>query len=96
MYKLEGTLCCPSFTGGMFTANTMSSALEALGMSPPYTASGPAVTPDNQLTSQKRSDCEAAAVTIFNLLEYKIHAKQIMTKEVCLKYSPVPFLYFDY
>lgn len=73
----------------MFTANTMSSAMEAMGMSPPCTASGPAVTPDNQLTIQKRADCETVTVAIFHLLEYKIHAKQIMTKEVksCHKQS---------
>ena len=51
-------------------------------MSPPRTASGPAVTPDNQLTNQKRADCETVAEAVFQLLENKTHARQIMTKQV--------------
>ena len=69
-------------TGGMFTANTMSSAVEALGMSPPHTASGPAVTTDNQLTNQKRADCGTVAELIFHLLEQKTQTRHIMTREV--------------
>jgi dihydroxy-acid dehydratase len=66
----------------MFTANTMSSAVEALGMSPPHTASGPAVTTDNQLTNQKRADCGTVAELIFHLLEQKTQTRHIMTREL--------------
>jgi dihydroxy-acid dehydratase len=74
---LPGSGAC----GGMFTANTMSSAVEALGMSPPHTASGPAVTTDNQLTNQKRADCGTVAELIFHLLEQKTQTRHIMTRE---------------
>ena len=46
------------------------------------TASGPAVTPSNELTDQKRKNCEAVVEQIFALLEAKTHARQIMTKNV--------------
>ena len=46
------------------------------------TASGPAVTPSNELTDQKRKNCEAVVEQIFALLESKTHARQIMTKNV--------------
>ena len=68
----------------MFTANTMSAAVEAMGMSLPHTSSGPAVTTDNQLTHEKRSDCQKVTDAVFNLLEHKIQAKQIITKEVSM------------
>jgi dihydroxy-acid dehydratase len=74
---LPGSGAC----GGMFTANTMSSAVEALGMSPPHTASGPAVTTDNQLTNQKRADCGTVAELIFHLLEQKTQTRHIITRE---------------
>ena len=46
------------------------------------TASGPAVTPSNELTDQKRKNCEAVVEQIFALLEAKTHTRQIMTKNV--------------
>ena len=76
------TIVSHTVPGGMFTANTMSSAVEALGMSPPGTASGPAVTPDNQLTDQKKADCTAVTEAVFQLLENKTNSRQILTKQV--------------
>ncbi|HEX7365710.1 MAG TPA: dihydroxy-acid dehydratase [Pelobium sp.] len=59
--------------GGMYTANTMSSAIEALGMSLPYSASNPA-------TSQaKKDECLAAGKYIKILLEKDIKPSDIMT-----------------
>ena len=46
------------------------------------TASGPAVTRSNQLTDQKRRNCEAVVGQVFALLEAKTHTRQIMTNKV--------------
>ena len=61
--------------GGMYTANSMASAAEALGMSLPYSSSNPA------LSSEKRSECTAAGKAIKKLLEKDIKPKDIMTRE---------------
>nr|VFJ68192.1 MAG: dihydroxy-acid dehydratase [Candidatus Kentron sp. DK] len=60
--------------GGMYTANTMASAIEALGMSLPYSGSTPAV------ESEKRDECLRAGAVIRNLLERDIKPKDIMTR----------------
>nr|VFJ44060.1 MAG: dihydroxy-acid dehydratase [Candidatus Kentron sp. DK] len=60
--------------GGMYTANTMASAIEALGMSLPYSGSTPAV------ESEKRDECFRAGAVIRNLLERDIKPKDIMTR----------------
>ncbi len=59
--------------GGMYTANTMASAIEALGMSLPYSSSVPAEDP------QKITECLQAGMTIRLLLEKNITPRQIMT-----------------
>ncbi len=61
--------------GGMYTANTMSSAAEALGMSLPYSSSNPALSPE------KKQECEDAGKYIRLLLERDIKPRDIMTKE---------------
>ena len=61
--------------GGMYTANTMASAIEALGMSLPYSSSNPAISDD------KHNECLDAGKAIKILLEKNITPKQIMTKE---------------
>ncbi len=61
--------------GGMYTANTMSSAIEALGMSLPYSSSNPASSPE------KLDECEAAGKAIQNLLEKDIKPRDILTFE---------------
>lgn len=60
--------------GGMYTANTMASAIEALGMSLPYSASNPAVSPE------KEAECKQAGIAMRHLLEADILPRQIMTK----------------
>src|SRR5690606_14532151 len=59
--------------GGMYTANTMSSAIEALGMSLPYSSSNPATSED------KQKECLEAGKYIRLLLEKDIKPKDIMT-----------------
>lgn len=60
--------------GGMYTANTMASAIEALGMSLPYSSSIPATHPD------KIRECHQAGAAIRHLLEKDITPRQIMTR----------------
>lgn len=61
--------------GGMYTANTMSSAIEALGMSLPYSSSNPA------LSEEKKQECLAAGKAIRILLEKDIKPRDIMTRK---------------
>ena len=61
--------------GGMYTANTMASAIEALGMSLPYSSSTPAEDP------QKLEECFQAGEAIRTLLEKNIKPSDIMTRE---------------
>ena len=60
--------------GGMYTANTMASAIEALGMSLPYSSSIPATDPG------KLEECLAAGVAIRKLLELDLKPRDIMTR----------------
>ena len=61
--------------GGMYTANTMSSAIEALGMSLPYSSSNPALSPE------KKQECVDAGKAIRILLEKDIKPRDIMTRK---------------
>jgi dihydroxy-acid dehydratase len=61
--------------GGMFTANTMSSIAEALGMSLPGTASPPAI------DKRRESDAERAGAAVMNLVRLGIYPRDIMTKK---------------
>ena len=65
----------PGACGGMYTANTMSSAIEALGMSLPYSSSNPA------LSDEKKAECFAAGKAIRLLLEKDIKPRDIMTSK---------------
>ncbi len=60
--------------GGMYTANTMAAAIEALGMSLPYSSSNPALSED------KKNECLAAGHAIRQLMEKDIKPKDIMTR----------------
>ncbi|CAN5473643.1 dihydroxy-acid dehydratase [soil metagenome] len=59
--------------GGMYTANTMASAIEALGMALPYSSSSPA------LSKEKSVECHQAAKAIRHLLERDLKPRDIMT-----------------
>ena len=61
--------------GGMYTANTMASAIEALGMSLPYSSSNPA------LSEAKKKECLVAGNAIRLLLEKDIKPRDIMTRK---------------
>ena len=61
--------------GGMYTANTMASAIEALGMSLPNSSAQAAV------SSDKRSDCQRAGEAVMRLLKWGIRPRDIMTRK---------------
>ena len=61
--------------GGMYTANTMSSAIEALGMSLPYSSSNPAI------SEEKKNECHQAGKAIKILIEKDIKPSDIMTRK---------------
>jgi dihydroxy-acid dehydratase len=61
--------------GGMYTANTMSSAIEALGMALPYGSSNPAV------SKEKAQECEDIGKAIRHLLEIDLKPSDILTKK---------------
>ena len=65
----------PGSCGGMYTANTMASSIEALGMSLPGSSSQDAVSEDKKL------DCQNAGAAIKNLLDLDIKPSDIMTKK---------------
>ena len=65
----------PGSCGGMYTANTMASAIEALGMSLPNSSSQDAISDD------KNIDCSRAGEAVLNLLEKDIKPSDIMTKK---------------
>ncbi len=71
MHSCPGAGAC----GGMYTANTMASAIEALGMSLPYSSSNPALSED------KKKECAEAGKAIKRLLEKDIKPSDIMTKK---------------
>ncbi len=65
----------PGACGGMYTANTMASAIEALGMSLPYSSSTPAEDP------AKKEECLKAGPAVRHLLEKNIRPRDIMTRK---------------
>jgi dihydroxy-acid dehydratase len=71
MHSCPGAGAC----GGMYTANTMATAIEALGLSLPYSSSTPAEDPG------KRDECHRAGATIHALLEKDLKPLDIVTKK---------------
>jgi dihydroxy-acid dehydratase len=65
----------PGACGGMYTANTMASAAEVLGMSLPYSSSAPAV------SAEKEAECASVGEAIKNLLMLDLKPRDIMTKK---------------
>ena len=61
--------------GGMYTANTMATAIEAMGMSLPYSSSTPAEDPG------KKEECRRAGAAILPLLEADLKPRDIMTRQ---------------
>jgi dihydroxy-acid dehydratase len=65
----------PGSCGGMYTANTMASAMEALGLSLPNSSAQEAVSPN------KRADAERAGAAVVRLIEQGITTRQILTRK---------------
>ncbi len=65
----------PGACGGMYTANTMATAIEALGMSLPNSSAQAAISPE------KAADCRAAGEAVLKLIEKNILPKDILTKK---------------
>ena len=61
--------------GGMYTANTMATAIEAMGMALPYSSSLPATDPE------KLAECRRAGKAILNCMEKDIKPRDVMTRE---------------
>ncbi len=72
---IKNSIPGPGACGGMYTANTMSSAIEALGMSLPYSSSNPAE------SNNKIKETQNLGKAIFNLLKEDIRPKEIMTRK---------------
>ncbi len=77
--EFKGIECnaCPGAgsCGGMYTANTMASAIEAMGMSLPGSSSTPAI------VDGKKQECTDAGAALINLLEKNIRPRDILTKD---------------
>jgi len=73
--KIDDAIPGAGSCGGMYTANTMASAIEALGMSLPNSSAQAAISND------KRLDCERAGAAVLELLKKDIKPSDIMTKE---------------
>lgn len=76
-YKSVIHKACPGAgaCGGMYTANTMASAIEALGMALPYNSSNPAVSQD------KQDECMAVGAALKNVLEKDLKPRDIVTQK---------------
>lgn len=82
LHQIECHSCPGSGScGGMFTANTMASAIEALGMSLPGSAAHCAANVKNEISDEKIKDCKDSIKALFNLLEKGIRARDIMTRK---------------
>lgn len=76
LHKVECSVCPgPGACGGMYTANTMAAAAEAMGMCLPGSSSTSAISAD------KAKECEAAGKQVISLLEQEIYPRDIMTKK---------------
>ncbi len=76
LHRVECSVCPgPGACGGMYTANTMAAAAEALGMSLPGSSSTPAI------SSHKAEECEDAGRQVLELLKSDIRPRDIMTKK---------------
>jgi len=71
----EAAIPGPGSCGGMYTANTMASAIEALGMSLPNSSAQAAI------SDEKKQDCFDAGAAVLNMLEKGIKPRDILTRE---------------
>ena len=74
----------PGTCSAMFTANTMSSAIEALGLSPPHTSSVPtmsSIDSNQTLNEEVKNNVESTADLLFNMLKSGLTSRQIVTRK---------------
>ena len=82
LYGIECNACPgPGSCGGMYTANTMAAAIEALGMSLPGSSSNMAVDQQNCISKEKRQDAVDSARALISLLHQGLTAREIMTRK---------------
>jgi len=80
--EIESKSCpCAGACGGMFTANTMSSALEALGMSVPGSASRPAMSRNGHVSEKKIEDIAKTIQALFGMMKKNIRTRDILTRK---------------
>ena len=82
LHQVECRSCPGSGScGGMYTANTMASVIEAMGLSVPGSASHPAVDRRNRISSRKRGDCADSVHALMGMLRRGIRVREIATRE---------------
>ena len=82
LHQVEGHSCPGAGScGGMYTANTMASVIEAMGLSVPGSASHAAVDRRNRISREKRKDCADSVKALFLLLRRGIHARDVAVRE---------------
>ena len=81
-HEIECKSCpCAGACGGMFTANTMAAALEAMGMAVPGSASHPAMNRMGRISEKKADDVACTVSALFDLMKRGIHTRDIVTRE---------------
>eukprot|EP01060_Flectonema_neradi_P019944 TRINITY_DN27454_c0_g1_i1.p1 TRINITY_DN27454_c0_g1~~TRINITY_DN27454_c0_g1_i1.p1 ORF type:complete len:581 (+),score=111.83 TRINITY_DN27454_c0_g1_i1:43-1785(+) len=82
LHQIEKNSCPGAGTcSGMFTANTMSTCIEALGMALPGTSTCPAVDENNNIHPDVKQNCVNTASALLNLLKKNIRSRDIMTRK---------------
>ncbi len=82
LHQIECHACPgPGSCAGMYTANTMAAAIEAMGMSLPGSSSNVAVDQDNRISADKQNDCRRSARALVALLDKGVRSRDIMTRE---------------
>jgi dihydroxy-acid dehydratase len=81
-HQVECNACpTPGACGGMYTANTMAMAIEAMGMSLPGSASNPATNYSRRISEEKYQDCIDTVYALLNLMKLGIKTRDILTKK---------------
>ncbi|CAB9503306.1 Dihydroxy-acid dehydratase [Seminavis robusta] len=80
--QIEKHTCPGSGTcSGMFTANTMSTCIEALGMTVPNSSTAPALNANGEIHEQVLENCIQSATCLFEMMEKNVRVRDILTKE---------------
>ncbi len=80
--EIESKSCpCAGACGGMFTANTMASAIEAMGMAVPGSASHPAMNRMGRISEKKAEDVARTVEALFGMMKKGIRTRDILTRD---------------